>query len=89
MTLGTILLPGCSSSTEKKGDTGMPTVKQEPATENSSAGNSLGAIGFQLYSVKDVIEDDLKGTLQTAGRHRIHGSRSVSGKKRPLFWHGA
>lgn len=59
--LGTLLLPGCNtqSTNEKVSESDTLKTEDEPVE-----GKTLGAIGLQLYSVKDVLDKDLKGTLQ-------------------------
>lgn len=60
--LGGLLLPACTTR-----DTTVQTGEEgETATtgQASAATGNLGPIGLQLYSVKDVIEQDLRGTLQ-------------------------
>lgn len=57
--LGTLFLPACNVGSEKKKETG--TVA-DAGTGNT--GQALGAIGIQIYSVKDILEQDLRGVLQ-------------------------
>ena len=59
--LGTLLLPGCNSQSDK-----TQTAENDilPANPGNEEGEVLSAIGLQLYSVKDVLDQDLKGTLQ-------------------------
>lgn len=59
--LGTLFLPGCNSQGDKATSNGSDTLPNENIT---SEGKALKAIGLQLYSVKDVLDQDLKGTLQ-------------------------
>lgn len=59
--LGTWFLPSCNTQESQKQD----KLNTAPQPENaSSSGNTLGPIGIQLFSVKDVLEQDIKGTLQ-------------------------
>lgn len=59
--LGTLFLPACNSQGEKAESSESGTLEAENL---SSEGKKLEAIGLQLYSVKDVLDQDLKGTLQ-------------------------
>ncbi|KAA5542892.1 sugar phosphate isomerase/epimerase family protein [Adhaeribacter rhizoryzae] len=65
--LGTLLLPACNSpktNTEAGAENETAAADSADAGANNAAKGNLGAIGLQLYSVKDVLEKDLKGTLQ-------------------------
>ena len=57
---GTLLLPACAS----KENNAQTENESTPAQTTAASGQSLGPIGLQLYSVKDVIDGDLQGTLQ-------------------------
>ncbi len=59
--LGTILLPACTSPTDQSRNTADTTALPDAET---ATGKSISAIGLQLYSVKDVLEQDFRGTLQ-------------------------
>ncbi len=61
--VGSLLLPSCVNSSDKSGaDADSTKMASTAATGN------LGPIGVQLWSVKDVLENDLQGTLkQLAG----------------------
>lgn len=59
--LGTLLLPGCNTQTNNEKVSGSDTLNTEDEPVDTK---TLGAIGLQLYSVKDVLDKDLKGTLQ-------------------------
>lgn len=60
--LGSLLLPACTTqdTTSQTGEEAQDTATGQAA---QGTGN-LGPIGLQLYSVRDVIEQDLRGTLQ-------------------------
>src|SRR5688572_23886083 len=59
--LGALILPSCNTKSDKsEGKDSTSTETQTTADE----GKSLGAIGLQLYSIKDVLEQDLKGNLK-------------------------
>ena len=57
--LGSFLLPACNTPGSKDQSADSTQVEQ-----SSAPMGNLPAIGMQLYSVRDVIEDDLQGTLQ-------------------------
>lgn len=59
--LGTLLLPGCNTQGKKENAVESDTLKTDSLPEE---GQVLSAIGLQLYSVKDVLDKGLKGTLQ-------------------------
>lgn len=70
-TLGTLLLSSCS-------------IENKAATESASdepSPQALGPIGIQLWSVKDVIEDNLKGTLQKVAALGYQEIESYPGQK--------
>src|SRR5690606_7328627 len=58
--LGTLFLPACNVGSEKQKENGATTASDNEA----AAGQALTAIGIQIYSVKDVLEQDLRGVLQ-------------------------
>ncbi|MEQ9443423.1 MAG: sugar phosphate isomerase/epimerase [Cyclobacteriaceae bacterium] len=57
LALGSILLPSCSSPQNQQSNNGA-------ASQPSPPKGDISPIGVQLYSVRDVIEGDLQGTLQ-------------------------
>src|SRR5690554_4143719 len=57
--LGTLFLPGCNSQPDK-----TQSIENDTADNALEEGEVITAIGLQLYSVKDVLDQDLKGTLQ-------------------------
>ena len=83
LALGTMLLPACNSqgnqnqATEETGAAGDST---NAAAGQAGTGN-LGAIGLQLYSVKDVLENDLQGTIQQLGKIGYSEAESYPGAK--------
>lgn len=81
-TLGTLLMPACTTQENKTQTGGEETALAEPA---ASSGKSLGPIGMQLYSVKDVIENDLKGTLQQLADIGYKEVESYPGQKGHYF----
>lgn len=59
--LGTLFLPGCNTQSNNEKLSASDTLSNEKMPVE---GKTLEAIGLQLYSVKDVLDKDLKGTLQ-------------------------
>nr|WKN35252.1 sugar phosphate isomerase/epimerase [Tunicatimonas sp. TK19036] len=57
--LGSLILPACSSPQSKE-----QTADSTQASSTSSSNGNVSPIGIQLYSVRDIIENDLQGTLQ-------------------------
>ena len=80
--LGTLLLPACTPS-ENNAQTGENQATG--AKTAASSGQPLGPIGMQLYSVKDVIEDDLKGTLQKLADFGYQEVETYPGQKGHYF----
>ncbi len=80
--LGTLLLPACQSQENK---TQTSESASTPAESTTTSGQSLGAIGMQLYSVKDVIEQDLKGTLQQLAEIGYQEIESYPGQEGHYF----
>ena len=56
--LGTMFLPACSTG-ERQKESGAVA-----ASDSEEEGKALGAIGIQIYSVKDILEQDVRGVLQ-------------------------
>lgn len=79
---GTLLLPACTTQENK-----APTSENEttPSPTAASSGQPLRPIGMQLYSVKDVIEGDLKGTLQKIAAFGYQEIESYPGQKGHYF----
>lgn len=83
--LGTLLFPACNTAS-KDGAEGTGTAADSTAAgqQGASTGN-LGPIGLQLYSVKDIIENDLKGTLEQLGKIGYKEIESYPGQKGHYF----
>jgi sugar phosphate isomerase/epimerase len=81
--LGSLLLPACGTR-EHTGQAaeGAPGAATGQATR---ATGNLGPIGFQLYSVRDVIEQDLRGTLQRLAEIGYQEVESYPGKQGHYF----
>jgi sugar phosphate isomerase/epimerase len=86
--LGSLLFPACNTEKNKDGaeesaqntaDSTTATTQVQPVTGN------LGKIGLQLYSVKDIIEKDLKGTLQQLAAMGYKEIESYPGQKGHYF----
>ncbi len=80
--LGTLLMPACNTQENKTQTGGDDTTS---TANTASPGQSLGPIGMQLYSVKDVIEYDLKGTLQQLADIGYKEVESYPGQKGHYF----
>jgi sugar phosphate isomerase/epimerase len=85
--LGALVFPACSSeNTNQTGENTDTTAAATSTTQQSaSAKGNLGPIGLQLYSVKDVIEGDLKGILQQLGAIGYKEVESYPGQKGHYF----
>lgn len=57
--LGTLFLPACNVGSERQKESSGAAE-----SDSEKAGQALGAIGIQIYSVKDILEQDLRGVLQ-------------------------
>ena len=79
---GTVLLPACTSSENKDQTSASDTTSTQTT---GTTGEPLGPIGLQLYSVKDVIEDDLKGTLQQLANFGYQEVESYPGQEGHYF----
>jgi sugar phosphate isomerase/epimerase len=85
LALGTLLFPACSSETKNQtAETADTTATATPPAQTAVNGN-LGPIGLQLYSVKDVIEGDLKGVLQQLATIGYKEVESYPGQKGHYF----
>lgn len=82
-TLGTMILPACSSPGNQADNENATDSDSDStdATTTSGAKGNLGAIGLQLYSVKDVLEKDLQGTIQQLGKIGYSEAESYPGDK--------
>lgn len=79
--LGTVFLPACSNKESKTENSQNDTLSDNAA----ASGSTLDAIGLQLYSVKDIIEDDLEGTLQQLADMGYTEIESYPGNKGHYF----
>lgn len=80
--LGTFLLPACTMDNKNSADTsGSNSADSTSGAQLKAGAGNLGPIGLQLYSVKDVLEDDLKGTLQQLASYGYKEVESYPGKK--------
>jgi sugar phosphate isomerase/epimerase len=64
LALGGLLLPGCSNQKSNQQETTTDTTDTTATNNKTAATGNLGPIGIQLYTVKDLLDKDLKGTLQ-------------------------
>jgi sugar phosphate isomerase/epimerase len=86
--LGALLFPACNTGSKKEGADaeGAATGADTTATgQGAAATGNLGAIGLQLYSVKDVIEKDLQGTLKQLADIGYTEIESYPGQKGHYF----
>ena len=82
LALGTLLFPACSSETKNETtQTADTTAAATSTAQTTSATGNLGPVGLQLYSVKDVIEGDLKGILQQLATIGYKEVESYPGQK--------
>ncbi len=61
--LGSLLLPSCMTGTDKN-ESEKDSSGTAAGSTTAIGGGNLGPIGVQLWSVKDVLEKDVPGTLQ-------------------------
>ena len=78
---GTLLLPSCTSQDKAQTSENDTAATQATPTDKQP----LGPIGMQLYSVKDVIEGDLKGTLQQLADFGYQEIEAYPGQKGHYF----
>lgn len=81
--LGGLVLPACSTR-DTNGQAGEGKAEAANGQATNATGN-LGPIGLQLYSVKDVIEEDLRGTLQRLADIGYKEVESYPGKQGHYF----
>ncbi len=74
--LGSFLLPACVSNQEKSSE-----ENDSASLAKNSTGTAIAPIGVQLWSVKDVLEKDLKGTLQQLATIGYKEIESFPGEK--------
>ena len=80
--LGSLIIPACNNNQDKAEKEAASKNESDSANANTPAGTgNIGAIGLQLYSVKDVIEKDLKGTLQQLAAIGYKEVESYPGQK--------
>lgn len=60
--LGSLFLPGCN--TKQKNVSEETTTPSDTTQTAAKTEGNLGPIGIQIYSVKDLLEKDLQGTLR-------------------------
>ncbi|WP_034256988.1 sugar phosphate isomerase/epimerase family protein [Adhaeribacter aquaticus] len=87
LALGSLILPACNSGQKQEQAAGTETGTGVAAdsTSTASATGNLGAIGIQLYSVKDVIEQDLPGTLKQLANYGYKEIEAYPGQKGHYF----
>lgn len=86
--LGGLLLPACTtrdSTNETGGGEGAQGTTTGQAGQGGTANGNLGPIGLQLYSVKEQIEQDLRGTLQQLADIGYKEVESYPGQKGHYF----
>lgn len=84
--LGALLFPACNTGKKEGAETAEGTAADTTATgQGAAATGNLGAIGLQLYSVKDVIEQDLQGTLKQLAEIGYKEIESYPGQKGHYF----
>jgi sugar phosphate isomerase/epimerase len=83
--LGALLLPACNPASKEGAATESTGTDTTTTTSGAAATGSLGAIGLQLYSVKDVIEKDLPGTLKQLAEIGYTEIESYPGAKGHYF----
>jgi sugar phosphate isomerase/epimerase len=77
LALGSLLLPACADGTTSQADT---TETAENAGGATSVSKDL-AIGLQLYTVRDQMNEDLQGTLQKIASIGFKNLESAAGMK--------
>ena len=85
--MGALLFPACNPAKKEGGDTETTGAGTDTTATGSGAAatGNLGAIGLQLYSVKDVIEKDLQGTLKQLADIGYKEIESYPGQKGHYF----
>ncbi|MGV3502929.1 MAG: sugar phosphate isomerase/epimerase family protein [Adhaeribacter sp.] len=85
--LGALLFPACNPAKKEGTDTETTAAGADTTATASgaTATGNLGAIGLQLYSVKDVIEKDLPGTLKQLADIGYTEIESYPGQKGHYF----
>jgi len=86
--LGTLLLPACNTArvtNQAGGDTSGSTNTVGVGSTGTAATGNLGTLGLQLYSVKDIIEQDVPGTLRKLAAMGYKEIESYPGSKGHYF----
>ncbi len=78
LALGGLLLPGCTSSVLNQDET---TASGESAETMNTVRAALPAPGLQLYTVRDLLDKDLQGTLQQIAALGYVNMESAAGSK--------
>lgn len=80
--LGGLVLPACNTQQKSaSGEAAQAGSDSTAATQPQPTTGNLGALGVQLWSVKDVLEKDLKGTLQQLAAMGYKEIESYPGEK--------
>lgn len=77
LALGSLLLPGCSNSVMSQDETASGASAETANTVRAA----LPAPGLQLYTVRDLLEKDLQGTLQQIAALGYVNMESAAGSK--------
>ena len=85
--LGTMLLPACNTArvNNQTNNTSGSTNTTGAASTGTAATGNLGPLGLQLYSVKDIIEQDVPGTLRKLADMGYKEIESYPGSKGHYF----
>ncbi len=78
--LGSLLLPSCMTGTDKN-ESEKDSSGTAAGSTAATGGGNLGPIGVQLWSVKDVLEKDVPGTLQQLAAIGYKEIESFPGEK--------
>ncbi|QMU29127.1 sugar phosphate isomerase/epimerase family protein [Adhaeribacter radiodurans] len=80
--LGTLMLPGCNTKDAKTtSETASADSTATAASNQTSTATNLAAPGLQLYTVRELLEKDLKGTLQKIADIGYKNMESAAGSK--------
>ncbi|PSR52582.1 xylose isomerase [Adhaeribacter arboris] len=80
--LGGLMLPGCNTKDAKStSETATADSTATATTNQTTAAANLPAAGLQLYTVRDLLEKDLKGTLQKIADIGYKNMESAAGSK--------
>jgi sugar phosphate isomerase/epimerase len=78
LALGGLVLPGCSGGTSNQNET---TANADTTSQTPTAAATPLAIGLQLYTVRDLMDQDTKGTLQKVAAIGYKDLESAAGAK--------